>query len=79
MIELAPHTAVMIYLGLTILAMLSIWLTSHFRLRKKNVVISKQKLVACEYCSQVYLSAIEKRVSKCPVCSSFNESEDVAK
>ncbi len=79
MIELAPHTAVMIYLGLTILAMLSIWLASHFRLRKKSVVTSKQKLVTCEYCSQVYLAAIEKRISKCPICTSYNESEDIAK
>ncbi len=73
MIELAPHTAVMIYLGLTLLTMLAIWLSHHFRQRKKGVVIPQQKLATCEYCGQLYLTAIEQKVSKCPTCASYNE------
>lgn len=73
MIELAPHTAVMIYLGLTLISIIFLWLKNHFRAQKKALVISKEKLITCEYCSQVYLADIEKIISRCPICHSFNQ------
>ncbi len=74
MIELAPHTAVMVYLGATIAIMLIIWVRQHFQTRRKSILTTDNKLITCEYCQSPYLCDIEKDISECPKCHSFNKS-----
>lgn len=74
MIELAPHTAVMLYLGTAIAAILVIWLSRHFKTREERIETNDNKLITCEYCLSPYLCDIEKKVSQCPKCHSFNKS-----
>ena len=73
MIELTPQTALMIYLCLTLATLLGIWSYHHFFARKKKIVVMEQKLIVCEYCYNAYLDQIEKGVTKCPQCGSFNK------
>jgi uncharacterized paraquat-inducible protein A len=74
MIELSPTTAIMLYLCLTLATLLAIWGFHHYSSRKKKMDLSHQKLHVCEYCHFAYLRQIDKTVSRCPQCSSFNKS-----
>jgi ribosomal protein L37AE/L43A len=74
MIELSPTTAFMIYLGLTLAVLLGIWLSQHFRGRKKKLMIAEQELFVCEYCHFCYLEMKGRPVTQCPQCESFNKN-----
>lgn len=72
MIELSPTTALMLYLSVTLATLFAIWGVHHYRSRNKRVDLSNQKLIICEYCRFAYLGNVDKTVSKCPQCSSYN-------
>ena len=73
MIELAPQTAIMIYLCIAIAVMLFLWIQQHFKTRKKTLVMDDKQLVTCEYCKCPYCAEIEKKISECPKCHSLNQ------
>jgi ribosomal protein L37AE/L43A len=72
-IEVSPSTAVMLYLGLTLVGVLGLWGFNHYRTRNRSLKIDAQQLLVCEYCHNVYLEANEASVTQCPQCQSFNK------
>ncbi len=72
MIPLSPAIAVMAYLFFTLFVLLSIWGMQHFRRRKEGSFPLEKKLYHCEYCGSIYLDKEQARVTKCPLCHSFN-------
>lgn len=74
MIEVAPTTAIMIYLALTLGVILGLWALRHYQTRNKKNVIERQALQVCEYCHYAYLSDLAEKFSKCPSCHSLNET-----
>lgn len=82
MIEIAPTTAIMVYLAITCAVILGLWGVRHIETRKKKLKIATHALRICEYCRCAYLDDSEKAVTKCPHCESFNKDntyEGVAK
>ena len=75
MIELSPTTALMLYLALTLLAILGIWVYSHYSSRKRCFMPMEKELVVCEFCLFAYLDVGAKKITKCPRCESFNSSK----
>lgn len=72
MIELTPTTALMTYLGLTLLCLLVIWIIQLYFSRHKKVYIPEKSLFVCEYCHFAYLKEEGKKISQCPQCRSYN-------
>ncbi len=73
MIELSTNTAVMLYLVVTLSAVLGMWIFHHYSTRKKKIILAAQELQVCEYCHFVYLIDLEKEITQCPQCRSFNK------
>lgn len=73
MIQLTSTTAIMLYLCMTLLALLSVWCCNHFFSRKKKIVLAEQELFVCEYCHFAYLADLMKTVTQCPQCRSYNK------
>ena len=74
MIEVSPITAMMLYLGLTLSVLLSIWVIQHYRSRRKKIILADQELFVCEYCHFTYLDGRSKKVTKCPQCQAYNKN-----
>lgn len=72
MIELTFNTAFMLYLSFTFLAVMGIWLFSHFRARHKTILTCEKELIICEFCRFAYLEQQHKPLNKCPQCGLFN-------
>ncbi len=75
MIELYPTTALMLYLGLTLTFILSIWIFQHYGVKKKPILPPEQMLHLCEFCHFPYLESATKKITRCPGCNSFNSKE----
>ncbi|WP_042282419.1 hypothetical protein [Candidatus Protochlamydia sp. R18] len=73
MIELNFTTAFMLYLGVTISALLGTWVYSHYRTRKQTIFSTEQSLFVCEYCHFAYLEENIKELNRCPQCNLFNK------
>lgn len=64
----------MIYLGLTLSAILFLWMAQHYQRRQKKTILSAQKLLLCEYCKCAYVGEISKNITQCPLCHSYNKN-----
>lgn len=74
MIELSASTAFMLYLGITLLVLLALWLYEHLQPRGHHILEStKPLLLTCEFCHHVYLEDPTKLVTQCPQCKSYNK------
>lgn len=73
MIELTTNAALIIYLGLTLAVILTLWLVNHFKSKKRYSIDTRQQLYLCEYCCFVYLELDNQTVTTCPQCQSFNK------
>lgn len=74
MIEMSPATAIMVYLCGTLVTLLILWGRHHYRSRRQKLIISKERLQVCEYCHFAYMERMEKALTQCPQCGSFNKS-----
>lgn len=74
MIELSANTAVMLYLCLTLVTVLGLWLSHHYRSKRKKILSFDHELHVCEYCHCVYLEEDIKDVTQCPQCKLFNKN-----
>lgn len=72
MIELSPTTALMLYLGLSLLFLLGVWAYNYYAALKKRILPSEKELIVCEFCHFAYLDVSEKKISRCPRCNSLN-------
>ncbi len=73
MIELSPTTALMLYLGLTLFFLLSIWIWNHYASRRRQILPAEQDLHVCEFCHFAYLDTGAKKLTRCPRCQSYNK------
>jgi uncharacterized paraquat-inducible protein A len=73
MIELTSSTAFMLYLLLTLMVVLGLWIQHHYYARQKKIASPEQELRVCEYCHFAYLEEGVKQVNQCPQCGSFNK------
>jgi ribosomal protein L37AE/L43A len=73
MIELAPTTACMLYLGMTLLVLLGLWLSQHYKTRRSQFFPQERLLHKCEFCHYAYLDEQSKNITKCPRCGSYNK------
>ena len=73
MIELSANTAFMLYLSLTLVTIMGLWLYHHYQSRRKKIVTDEHELHVCEYCHCVYLDADFKEITQCPQCKLFNK------
>lgn len=74
MIEVAPSTGFMLYLAITLSTLLLIWVSYHFKARKRVVITPEALLLVCEYCQCAYVDDRTKAVTQCPQCNSFNKN-----
>lgn len=74
MIEVAPNTAIMIYLAIFLTVIMGLWLYTHVVKRNNKIVTTEQRLLVCEYCQCAYVEDQTKEVTKCPECESFNKN-----
>lgn len=73
MIELSANTAVMLYLGITLGILLSLWVLQNISYKRKKIYEIEQDLFVCEYCHFAYLEEGVKEVTQCPQCGSYNK------
>ena len=73
MIELTFSTAFMLYLCMTLAAVLGVWIYSHRLDREKKILSCEQELCICEYCHNTYLEDVVSKVNQCPQCGLFNK------
>jgi hypothetical protein len=75
MIEISLTTALMIYLCMTLGALLGMWGLQHYFSRKTKLEVAQHQLFLCEYCQFCYLEDPQKEVTRCPQCHSFNQNK----
>jgi hypothetical protein len=73
MIGLTFGQAAMLYLGLTLGVLFTLWVIHHFKSKKSNILPPAEELLICEYCHSLYSDKTSKTVNKCPVCQSYNK------
>lgn len=79
MIELTFNTALMLYLSLTLFAVLGVWGYSHYHFQRKKIISAEKTLFICEYCHCAYLAESLRNVNRCPQCNSFNKDNNYTK
>ena len=72
MIEIAPETACMLYVGGLILLLLVIWLKNSQKVKEREVVKMTTVHATCEYCSSEYLVESFTPFHRCPYCQAIN-------
>lgn len=73
MIQVSFTTAFMLYLGMTLLAVLGIWIFSHYKTRKRSYYSDEQALFVCEFCHYAYLEDSAQELNRCPQCGLINK------
>lgn len=73
MIELSPVLAILFYLVLTLSTLLIVWGWHHYKTLQKKIILSEKELCVCEYCHFAYLDKIDKKITQCPQCNSYND------
>lgn len=73
MILINPATAIMLYLAMTLVVLLTVWILSHYKRKKRKIFQIEKELFVCEYCHSTYVDDHAKKVTRCPQCQSFNE------
>ena len=73
MIELLPNTAFMVYLGITCVFLLGLWLYHHFLTARRPRFRPQHELHLCEFCHFVYVTGENKSVTTCPQCHTLNK------
>lgn len=79
MIELSLTAAFIMYLSLTLLALLGIWGWQHWKKKTKVIAQPPKELFVCEYCHFAYLFDSNKKVNQCPQCFSYNKENRFTK
>ncbi len=72
MIGLSPIMAVMLYFGITLACVIVVWIVQYCQARKKIILPPEKQMHVCEFCHFAYLESLEKNITRCPCCKSFN-------
>ncbi len=73
MIELDIATAVALYLCLTVITLLLLWLFLDRETKPRQYASEKKSIWQCEVCTFTYIDNQHDIISKCPQCGSFNK------
>lgn len=76
MIEISLPAALIIYSAIIVAGAFAIWLQTEVVTRKAYLVLEKQYLWRCVFCSYIYLDNDAVRHSTCPQCGCINALED---
>ena len=76
MIELDIATAVALYLLLTVISLLLLWLFLDREARPKLYTSEKKSIWQCYVCTHTYVDSQNDVISKCPECGSFNKRKE---
>ncbi len=76
MIEISLPSALILYSAIIVAGAFFIWLQTEVVTRKAHLVLEKQYLWRCTFCSYIYLDTEAVRHSTCPQCHSINVLED---
>ena len=79
MIELTFNTFFILYLALTLIIVLGIWIYSHYRMKRRTFFTTEKALFICEYCHFAYLEESVKELNRCPQCSLYNKHNSYQK
>ena len=76
MIEISLPVALMVYSGIIVAGAFLIWLYTEITTRRAYLVLEKQYLWRCVFCSYVYLDQDAIKHSTCPQCHCINALGD---
>jgi rubrerythrin len=76
MIELDISTAVALYLLMTVISILLLWLFFDREAKPKQYTSEKKSIWQCEICAFSYVDSQHDVISKCPRCGSFNKRKE---
>ncbi len=76
MIQISLSAALIVYSAIVLTGALGIWVYTEITTRRAYLVLEKQYLWRCVYCSYTYLDADAMKHSECPQCRSINSLED---
>jgi hypothetical protein len=79
MIELTFNTVFILYLCLTLVVVLGIWIYSHYRMRGRIYFTTEKALFICEYCHYAYVEDSAKKLNRCPQCGLYNKQNTYQK
>ena len=74
MIEIAPETACMLYVGGLLILLLVTWLRHSQKAKSRDIVKLTAVHVTCEFCSSSYLTESFTSLHRCPHCQCMNRS-----
>jgi hypothetical protein len=76
MIQLDMSTAVALYLLLTVVSILILWLFLDRESRPKQYASGKKSIWQCDVCFFSYVDSQHDVISRCPRCGSFNKRKE---
>jgi len=76
MIDIAPETASMLYVGGLLSVLLFIWLRHSQKVGKRDNKRMATRSVSCEYCGSCYLVESFTSFHRCPYCQCVNKGDD---
>lgn len=76
MIELTFATGFMLYLGLTLMSVLGVWIYSHYHTRRRVFFPIEKTLFLCEFCHYAYVDESVKKLNRCPQCGLINKKNE---
>lgn len=79
MIELTPAEALTLYFLVTLSALLTLVLYTHFTAKKRGAPLPEKRLARCEFCQFDFLAAPEKKFERCPQCKLLTMLSSVQK
>jgi uncharacterized paraquat-inducible protein A len=76
MIELDISTAVALYLLLTVVSLLLLWLFLDSQTKPRQYASEEKSIWQCEVCFFSYVDSQHDVISRCPRCGSFNKRKE---
>lgn len=76
MIQISLGTALIVYSSIILLGALGIWIYTEITTRRAYLVLEKQYLWRCVFCSYTYLDEEAVKHSECPQCHAINSMTD---
>ena len=75
MIEIAPETACMLYVGTLLFLLLATWLLRSRKAKYRDIVKLTTIHATCEFCGEAYLVESFTAFHRCPRCRCLNQAK----
>ena len=73
MIPLEFSTAIFLYLILTLMSILTLWVWFEKGESFRKYTLHRKEVWVCEICAYTYVDSQNESISRCPQCSSLNK------